>query len=66
MSAVFLLASIAVGIMALGQTAIGAITRQPFSGIHAATYWVLTAACILLGALAIYFYFNDPTPGAYA
>lgn len=66
MTGVLILASFAVGVMALGQAILGAITRQPFSGIHATTFWTLTGVCIVLGALALFFFHNDPTPGAFA
>lgn len=66
MTGVLLLASFAFGVMALGQTVLSAIHRVPFAGVNAATFWTLAGACVTLGALAIFFYFNDPTPGAFA
>lgn len=66
MTGVLILASFALGAMALGQTVLSAIHRVPFAGVNAATFWVLTGACAACGALAIFFYFNDPTPGAFA
>ncbi|MBT2484770.1 MULTISPECIES: hypothetical protein [unclassified Microbacterium] len=66
MTGVLILASFTVGLMALGQAALGAIMRLPFSGIHAVTYWTLVALFVLFGVLAFISHHNGPTPGAFA
>lgn len=66
MTGVLILAGFAVGIMALGQAALGAILLLPFSGIHAATYWVLVVIFVLLFAVAVVSHFGGSDPGAFA
>lgn len=66
MTGVLILASLTFGVMALGQAALGAILRLPFSGIHVVTYWSLVGLFIAFGVLAVVSHYNGSDPGAFA
>lgn len=66
MTGVLILAGFAFGVMALGQSILGAVMRLPFTGLQATVFWVMVFACAVCGVLAIITHNGGPGPEAFA